>query len=136
MNYTPEQLNALERKLVSDLDAVRRVMALDTNPDLIRVSELLAENKPVSPERTLFETPARSSPKNGHVTNSEIAAVILKFATAFKFADVVSAVRRDYPDRELRDSSIPTVLRSLREDRKIKEVEPRVGRNGATYAKA
>jgi hypothetical protein len=130
-----EQLKTLEEKLVSDLEAVRRVIALDTNPDLIRISELLTENKPAHSERTLFETPASTHPRMGPVTKPEIVGVVLKFAAAFKFVDVVSAVKKEFPDRELKTFSVPAVLRMLREGGRIKEVSPRQGRNGATYAK-
>ena len=136
MNYTTEQLKTLEKKLVSDLDTVRRVMALNANPDLIRISELLGENKPTSQERTLFETPVRMASRKGHVRNPEIASIILKFASPFKFIDVVNAVNKEFPDRELKKFSVPAMLRQLREGGKIKEVSPREGRNGATYAKA
>jgi hypothetical protein len=135
MEYTKEQLKELEKKLVSDLEAVRRVMALDANPDLIRVSELLRETKPASKERTLFEAVVFKSPRKGPVKNPEIAGVIMKFATNFKLADVRTAVAKEFPDRELRTFSIPVVLRNLREAGKIKEISPRAGRNGATYAK-
>jgi len=136
MSYTIEQLKTLEKNLISDLEVVRRVMALDSNPDLIRVSELLGENKAASQERNLFETPVRTPSRKGHVRNPEIAGVILKFATPFKFIDVVNAVKKEFPDRELKKFSVPAMLRQLREGGKIKEVSPREGRNGATYAKA
>jgi hypothetical protein len=136
MVYTIEQLKTLEKNLVSDLNAVRRVMALDANPDLIRVSELLGEAKPSSAERNLFETPVRTSPQKGHVRNLEIAAIILKFATPFKFVDVVNAIKKEFPDRELKKFSVPAMLRRLREGGKIREVSPRDGRNGATYEKS
>jgi hypothetical protein len=135
MKYTIEELKTLEKKLVSDLESVRRVIALDNNPDLIRVSELLAEKKPAHSERTLFETTASPPPRKGPVTKPEIVGVVLKFATAFKFVDVVSAVKKEFPERELKSFSVPAVLHMLREGGKIKEVEPRQGRNGATYAK-
>ena len=136
MAYTKEQLKELEKRLVLDLETVRRVMALDANPDLIRVSELLGESKSRNGEQNLFETPARSWPRKGPIKNPEIWTVIMKFATNFKLADVRTAVAKEFPDRELRVFSIPAVLRNMREAGKIKEVSPREGRNGATYAKA
>lgn len=136
MGYTKEQLKELEKRLVSDLEAVRRVVALDANPDLIRVSELLGESNPTNGEQNLFETPIRSSPRKGPIKNPEIWAVIMKFATSFKLSDVRTTVGKEFSDRELRDFSIPAVLRNMIKAGKIKEVSPRKGRNGATYAKA
>ena len=138
MAHTTEQLKALEKKLVSDLETVRRVIALDANPDLIRVSELLSEiniNGTATP-KLLFESPVSLPPQKGSVKNKEIAVVLMKFATPFKFVDAVAAVKKEFPDRQLKNFSIPAVLRRLREAGKIKEIVPREGRNGATYAKA
>ena len=73
--------------------------------------------------------------RKGPVKNPEIWGVIMKFATNFKLSDVREAVAKEFPDRELRVFSIPAVLRLMREAGKIKEVSPREGRNGATYAK-
>lgn len=135
MYYTTEQLKELEKKLVSDLEAVRRVMARNADPDLIRVSSLLGETKPATVAQNLFESPIALAPKKDPVKNKEIAQVVMKFATQFKFADVVSAVKREFPDRQLKIFSAPAVLRNLRKKGKIKEVMARQGRNGAVYVK-
>ena len=135
MNHTDEQLKELEKKLVSDLEAVRRVMARNADPDLIRVAALLADGKPDNRERNLFETQVASSPKNKPVENKEASKVIMRFATNFKYGDVVAAVKKEYPDRQLRVFTIPAVLRKLRKAGKIKEFTPRNGRNGAVYVK-
>jgi hypothetical protein len=135
MEYTKEQLKDLEKKLVSDLETVRRVMALDANPDLMRVAELLRDKKPANGEQTLFETPIRPPSRKGPIRNPEIFGVIMKFANNFKLSDVRAAVEKEFPDRQLRTFSIPAVLRNMRQAGKIKEVSPREGRNGATYGK-
>jgi hypothetical protein len=136
MSYTIEQLKSLEKKLVSDLESVRRVMALNTNPDLIRVSELLNENKIGNNEtKPLFESPTTIPPRKGPIKNPEIADLITKFATPFKLADVRAAIGKEFPDRQLRSFSIPAVLRNMIKGGEIKEISPREGRNGATYAK-
>ena len=132
---TEQQLKELEAKLVSDLNAVRRLLARNVDPDMIRVSSLLAE-KPAAVERTLFETRSGPPPpRNSHITNSEIRHIVMKFATNFKFSDVKAAVEAQFPNRQLKIFSIPMVLRNLRNENKIKEVAPREGRIGATYAK-
>jgi len=135
MIYDADKLKELEKRLTADLDAVRRVMARNADPDLIRVSALLGESKPDIAECNLFESPIVIAPRKSAVSNKEIGQVIMKFATQFKFADVVSAVKKEFPDRQLKVFSVPAVLHSLREDGKIKEVVARQGRIGATYAK-
>ena len=134
MDCTKDELKELEQSLLSDLESVRRVMALDKNPDLARVSELLRKAK--QPVRSHSEVVlASTAPRKGPVKNPEIADVIMRVSTNFKLADVRASVARDFPDRVLRKFSIPAVLRNLIKKGKIKEVSPRQGRNGATYAK-
>ncbi|MDE3100539.1 MAG: hypothetical protein KGJ88_13805 [Verrucomicrobiota bacterium] len=134
MIYTREQLEALEKKLISDLEAVRRVMALGADPDLIRVSELLGAGKNGDDKTVpLFESTVGTPLQQNPIKNKEVAEVILKFAGPFKFADAVAVIRREFPDRPLRPFTVPAVLRKLRMAQKIKEIVPREGRNGATY---
>lgn len=134
ITWTEEQLVALEKQLISDLESVRRVRARDNDPDIMRVSVLLGGSKPNN-QPQLLETPAGRSPSTNPVSNKEIRQIIMKFAAPFKFVDVVAAVRKEYPDRLLRKFSIPAMLMRMKRNGKIKEVSARDGRNGAVYAK-
>jgi hypothetical protein len=140
MILNTEQLRELEKKLASDLESVRRVIALNTNPDIARVSELLGEKivKPTEPEMFKIENntlPAIPTPSLGPIPRERIKQVILGFSGNFKFSDVVREIERQLPGRDFRQHLLAASLRQLREAGQIKEVIPRDGQNGATYAK-
>jgi hypothetical protein len=134
-DYTETQLKELEKKLVSDLEAVRRVMARNIDPDLIRVASLLEVPKPIATPQNLFESSPGKPPVNGNVTVDETKQVILKFATSFRFSDVVKAVSTAHQNRVIRSHVVATALRKLDEEKKIRILVPREGQNGATYVR-
>ncbi|MGA2865931.1 MAG: hypothetical protein ABSF95_15775 [Verrucomicrobiota bacterium] len=127
------ELKALIKQLEADLAAAKRVLALEENPALARVASLLKAREVAAQQPNLFESATK--PDNGQVTGAEVQAIILKFATEFKAADVTAAVGKEFPRRELARSTIPNALHWLKKKKKITEVSKRAGNNGAVYVK-
>jgi len=127
------ELKALIKQLEADLAAAKHVLALEENPALARVASLLKARTESAQQPNLFEAETKSG--NGHVTGAEVQAIILKFATQFKAADVTAAVRKEFPGRELARSTIPNALHWLKKKKTIREVSERAGNNGAVYVK-
>jgi predicted transcriptional regulator len=70
------------------------------------------------------------------VTNEQARDVILAQTGNFQSSDIEQSIKAAHPGKSIAESKISTVLFILKKKGLVKEISPRIGRKGATYARA